>query len=120
VWVLRGGRWAKEYRESMETMIRGQMEDLTKDYGSVPDLELFGTLYRPSVRHEPIPDVADEYGVRRIAVDDTVVRYIEQPSAVDIIVEGTLPDALVTELISDLRDKLARIENTDYVVRQLS
>ena len=120
LWTLRGGRWAKEHRESMEMMIRGQMEDLTKEYGSVPDLETFGILYQPSVGHEPIPDVEAQYGVRRIAVDDTIIRYIEQPSAVQMIVEGDLPDARVAQLAADLRDKLARIENTEYVVRQLS
>jgi hypothetical protein len=119
-WTLRDRRWATEYRESMETMIRGQMEELTKEYGSVPDLELFGTLYRPPVRHEELPDVAGEYGVRRIALDDTIVRYIEQPHAVQLIVEGVLPDIVIAELTSDLRSKLARIENTEYVVRKLS
>jgi hypothetical protein len=120
VWALRGGRWAKEHREGMETMIRGHMGDLTKDYGAVPDLELFGTVYRPSLRHELISDVAGEYGVRRIAIDDTVVRYIEHPHAVQMIVEGDLPDAVIAELTDDLRDKLARIENTEYIVHQLS
>ena len=67
----------------METMIRGQIEQLTAEYGVAPDIELFGTLYRPSIPHEPLPDVADEFGVRRISVDGTVVRFIEQPHAVE-------------------------------------
>jgi hypothetical protein len=43
-----------------------------------------------------------------------------QPNAVQMIVEGDVPDATVAQLAADLRDKLARIENTQYVVRQLS
>jgi hypothetical protein len=119
-WTLRDRRWAKEHRESMETMIRGQMEELTKEYGSVPDLELFGTLYRPPVHHAELPDGEGEYGVRRIALDDTIVRYIEQPHAVQMVVEGDLPDVAIAELTGDLRSKLAKIENTEYVVRKLS
>ena len=119
VWTLRGGRWAAEHRESMETMIRGQIEQLTAEYGVAPDLELFGTLYRPSIPHEPLPDVEDDFGVRRILVDGTVVRYIEQPHAVQVIVEGDVPSDVVDELVADLRDKLTRIEHTNYVVRKL-
>ena len=84
-----------------------------------PDIELFGTLYRPSIPHEPLPDAEDEFGVRRILVDGTVVRYIEQPHAVQVIVEGDVPSAVADELVADLRDKLARIEHTNYVVRKL-
>lgn len=100
-------------------MIRGQIEQLTAEYGAAPDIELFGTLYRPSIPHEPLPDVADEFGVRRIDVDGTVIRYIEQPHAVQMIVEGELPSTVVDALVADLRDTLARIERTNYVVRKL-
>lgn len=119
LWTLRGGRWAAEHRESMETMIRGQIEQLTAEYGIAPDIELFGTLYRPSIPHEPLPDVADEFGVRRVSVDGTVVRFIEQPHAVDVVVEGAVAPSIVDKLLDDLRDTLARIENAAYVVRKL-
>jgi hypothetical protein len=115
-WMLSGGRWAKEHRESMEAMIRGQIEQLTSDYGVAPDLSLFGNLYKPPVNHESIADVADEHGVHRIVVDGVGVRYIEAPHAVQIIVEGDLPASVVTSITSDLRDKLATLENTEYVV----
>jgi len=119
LWTLRGGRWAAEHRESMETMIRGQIEQLTAEYGVAPDVELFGTLYRPSIPHEALPDVADEFGVRRISVDGTVVRFIEQPHAIDVVVEGAVAPSIVDKLVDDLRVTLARIENTAYVVRKL-
>jgi hypothetical protein len=117
LWTFRGARWAAEHRESMETMIRGQVEQLTAEYGVAPDVELFGALYTPSIPHEQIPDV--EFGVRRIRVDGTVVRYVEQPHAIQMIVEGDLPSLVVDLLVADLQGKLARIENTAYVVRKL-
>ena len=118
-WTLHGGRWAVDHRESMEAMIQGQIEQLTAEYGVAPDLELFGTLYRPEISHETLPDVADEYGVRRIRVDDIVVRYIEAPHAVQIVVEGGLSADVIDALVADLQGKLSRIENTAYVVRKL-
>jgi hypothetical protein len=119
LWTLRGGRWAAEHRESMEAMIRGQVEQLTAEYGVAPDVELFGLLYRPPIAHEQLPDIEDEFGVRRIRVDGTVIRYIEQPHGIQMIVEGALPPPLVDALVADLRDMLARVEHTDYFVRKL-
>jgi hypothetical protein len=118
-WTFHGKRWAAEHRESMETMIRAQIDQLTAEYGVQPDLALFGTLYQPAIPHEGLPDVADEFGVRRIRVDSTVVRYVEQPHAVQMIVEGDLEMSIVDTLVADLQGKLARIENTAYVVRKL-
>jgi hypothetical protein len=119
LWTLRGGRWAAEHRESMEAMIRGQVEQLTAEYGVAPDVELFGLLYRPPIAHEQLPDIEDEFGVRRIRVDGTVIRYIEQAHGIQMIVEGALPPPLVDALVADLRDKLARVEHTEYIVRKL-
>ena len=89
-WTFHGKRWAAEHRESMEAMIREQIEQLTAEYGVQPDLELFGTLYQPPIPHERLPDIPDEFGVRRIRVDGTIARYVEQPHAVQIVVEGEL------------------------------
>jgi len=119
LWTLRGGRWAAEHRESMETMIRGQIEELTAAYGVAPDVELFGALFRPSIPHEQLPDVETEFGARRIKVDGVVVRYVEEANVIHMIVEGELPASVVGTLVADLRSKLARLENTEYVVRQL-
>ena len=103
----------------MEAMVRAQIEQLAAEYGVQPDLELFGTLYQPGIPHERLPDVANEFGVRRVRVDGTVVRYVEQPHAVQMIVEGDVSMFVVDTLVADLQGKLSRIENTAYVVRKL-
>ena len=103
----------------MESMVRGQIDQLTAEYGMPPDLSLFEMLYQPAIQHEHVPDVADEFGVRRIRVGGIVVRYVEQPHAVQMIVEGDLEMSIVDTLVADLQGKLARIENTAYVVRKL-
>jgi len=117
--TFHGKRWAAEHRVSMEAMVRAQVDQLTAEYGVQPDLALFGTLYQPAIPHERLPDVADELGVRRIIIDGTVVRYVEQPHALQMIVEGDLEMSIVDTLVADLQGKLARIENTAYVVRKL-
>ena len=117
--TFRGKRWAAEHRDSMESMVRGQIDQLTAEYGVPPDLALFEMLYQPAIPHELVADVSDEFGVRRIRVRGIVVRYVEQPHAVQMIVEGDLEMSIVDTLVADLQGKLARIENNAYVVRKL-
>ncbi len=117
--MLSGRRWAREHRESMETMIRDQLEQLARAYGAPPDLELFGRLYRPAIGHDALPDVDDEFNVHRITIDGIVVRYVEGSHGIHVIVEGALPATIVAVVTEDLRGKLAALEHAAYVVTAL-
>jgi len=117
--MLTGRRWAREYRESMEQMVRDQTAALTRAYGAAPDLELFDRLYRPAIPHEALADADGEFNVHRITIDGIVVRYIEGSHAIHVVVEGALPAATVATVTDDLRDKLATLEHTAYVVTAL-
>lgn len=120
LWQFRGVRWAKQHRQSMEAMIAGQVMQLRDAYGIDPDLDLFGRLFTPPVPHQAVPDVEGEPGVHRITVGGIVVRYVERPMAIQLIVEGALPDATSAALLADLRDKLAALENAGYSVLELA
>ena len=116
--LFRGVRWAEAHRESMETVIGGQLERLREAYGIEPDLDLFSRLYTPGLPHDAIPDVEGEFGIHRIRVDGVTVRYGEEPFGIGVTVEGILSDATTAALVADLRDKLEILENTEYVASE--
>ena len=53
----------------------------------------------------------DEFGVHRIKVGDTTVRFVEQMNAVQMTVEGELPAETLEELTGDLLKKISALEN---------
>jgi hypothetical protein len=116
---FRGIRWAAEHRDSMEQMIARERENVRAAYGAEPDLDLFATLFSPKVAHTAMLDNPHEMGVHRIHVDGIVVRYVERVQAVKLVVEGRLPDEICAALVEDLREKLAALEHTEYVVNEL-
>jgi len=61
----------------------------------------------------------DELRARRIRVEGTIVRYVETPMAVRVVVEGALPESTATALLADLRDKLSILEHTPYESQEL-
>ena len=117
--TFRGIRWAAEYRESMENMVRQEREAVRLAYGADPDLDLFATLFSPNLPHTSVPDNPDELGVHRILVEGVVVRYVDRMHSMKVVVEGPLPDEVSAALVEDLRRKLALLEHTEYVVSEL-
>lgn len=86
-----------------------------------PAPELLDQLYRPDVAHTvipPVPGNLDELHVFRIQIDGIVVRYVEDPHAVTLTVEGQLPAATLERLVADLEDKLTRLEDAPFLVRR--
>jgi hypothetical protein len=66
--------------------------------------------YHPDLPHQPLPEDEDEYGVYRIRVGETVIRYNEDTMDVTMTVEGRLDEQTLQVLIDDLQDKLSRSE----------
>ncbi|MEP7066909.1 MAG: hypothetical protein ABI889_12810 [Gemmatimonadota bacterium] len=114
-----GRRWAPEHRESMEAMIEGERAAVRAAYGGDPDLASYGTLYVPPVAHDVLPARDDELGVHRIRVSGIVVRYVESPMSLKLVIEGALPEATTATLVEDLRHKLSLVERTEYDVREI-
>lgn len=90
------------------------LPSLEDELGQAPDLDLFANRYRPPIPHEVLPASEEEErpGVHRIRVDGVVVRYVEDMGTVQVTVEGELPEATLTTLVSDLVEKLSKLENT--------
>ena len=115
---VRDVQWANDHRESMEAMIRRERDAVKEAYGVDPDLETFDKLYDPPIAHVALP-ATDEVESLRVSVEGIVVRYVEAPWSVRLVVEGKLPDAVTAALVADLREKLSIIEHTAYETREL-
>jgi hypothetical protein len=106
-------KWSRDMRwEDAAESLKKVEEAL----GKPPDFELVDRLYRPDTPHQPIEDREGEYGVKRIQFDGVVVRYVEDSWAIQITVEGTLPEETINAVAEDLRGKLAALENADCEV----
>jgi hypothetical protein len=107
----RNVKWKKELQE--------QTERLRQELGIAPDLDLFSKLYVPDISHEVVPQLENEYRVFRIKMNGVVVRYVQDSHAIQMTVEGLLPQDIVNALASDLQKKLTALENTRYELIQL-
>ena len=110
--------WEKQIPALGETggelaTIRKQFEipSLEDQLGKPPDLELFARLHKPAVAHEDLAEAEDEFSVHRIEVDGVVVRYAEGMEAIQMTVEGELPEKTLEVLTRDLLEKLSQIGN---------
>lgn len=103
--------WNKEFLE--------EIEQLTRVLGIRPDLDLAATLFRPSIPHETMMAMEDEYNVFRIKVEGIVVRYVVDTYSIQMTVEGDLPQATVKALASDLVEIMSTLENAPFDMAQL-
>jgi hypothetical protein len=109
-WSQRLG-WAEKERD--------ETTRLTEELGAPPDLDLAERLYRPPVVHEAKPSDDEEFNTVRIEVDGVVVRYVDTMDALQLTVEGDLPQTTIDALASDLRSKLSTLENAPCGLRRL-
>ena len=111
LWSL-GVGWEADYAKDMEA--------LEKALGEIPDVRLVEELYRPDVQHLALPEREEEYGVYRIRVDGTTVRYVEEHHCIQITIEGELPEVTVRGLVEDVRKKISALENRKYDVAKIA
>ncbi|MBL9131802.1 MAG: hypothetical protein JNG86_11415 [Verrucomicrobiaceae bacterium] len=81
-------------------------------------LDMLESLHTPSIPHTPVDpeeDFGDEFPfkVKRIRVNNVIVRYMDEDSAIHMIVEGEIPDKIVDEIAEDLRAKLQIIQGVE-------
>ncbi len=92
--------------------------------GYEPDLAAWRTRFQPPLAHQALPranddDDDDAWRTHRIAIDGIIVRYVDRPRSIEVVIEGSLPAATVALVIEDLRAKLARAARGPCVTRRL-
>ncbi len=114
-------RTAPEYKEvRMNESFQEELDFLRKAINTKPDFSLFNELYRPPISHILLPDEEDDFIIHRIDVNGTEVRYTENIDHVSVCVEGELPESTITLLKNDVKDKLSKLENTQYIIIEKS
>lgn len=118
LWEIEQAAWSRRIRWEKE--LRDQMTALEGRLGICPDLDLIETLFHPPVAHEVIPSAETEYNIFRYQIDGVTVRCVVEMGAVTMTVEGSLDAGCLSLLTNDLRDKLSRLEGSEFVVRPLA
>jgi hypothetical protein len=103
--------WKNDYHKSIE--------QLADDLGASPEVKSIEALYSPEVFHDPVPAIAEEYGVYRITVEGVTVRYVEDSFTIQVTIEGDLPELTIRHLVEDVRKKLAKLENTEFSAERI-
>lgn len=75
---------------------------------------LHETRYSPPMAHEVLPEQEGVPLVLRRVVEGVVVRYVEDSYAVEVIVEGVLPAAVLETILDDACKKLGELEGVGY------
>ena len=126
LWRVRQAQWleqlgaAKEFEAQFAKLTEGlEIPSLEEDLGVRPDLKVLARLYWPEVAHEEMPKAEGELGVYRIRIGEVIVRYVEDMHCIQMTVEGDLPQATIDALVSDLRAKMAALENAPCDLQQL-
>jgi hypothetical protein len=82
------------------------------------DGQLLDTLYDPLVPHEAVVD--HDWNERtNYLIDGVPVNFIEEMKSVLLTVVGELPTAMMEAYVNEMRDRLTRLENVNYIVTKL-
>lgn len=113
---------ALRYRDSkgLREFFEQHVQEFESEHGCKLDFDLAATLFRPHVPHEPI-ELADEESFKRwaILVNGIRVTYKDEGHEVVITAEGELDPSLAKTTAIDFRDKISRLENRPYEIREI-
>jgi hypothetical protein len=117
LWEIQQALWYRNvgWKEDLAK----QLEQLGNELGTQPDLDLAEQLFCPPLPHEQLPSADSEFNIVRIKVDGILVRYVADTHSIQMTVEGALPLASVQVLASDLREKMSKLENAPFELKQL-
>ncbi len=85
---------------------------------SAPDEEALEQLYVPSLAHERLPGEPCRSSYR-ISVQGVIIRFVEQGGCVEMVVEGDVPEEVVSQIVDEARQKLSRLEGIPYSVQRI-
>lgn len=91
----------------------------TQALGRVPDIDLVEDLYRSRLPSNYVGETGEEYGTYRAEIDNVTIRYVETSVNIQMIIEGTLPDDVCSELVAELKRKLVALESHDYAAQEI-
>jgi hypothetical protein len=113
---------ALEYRHSerLPKYVNRDVEKFEQECGCKLDFDLAATLFRPKVPHEII-DLTDNESFKQwaILVKGIKVTYKDEGHEVVIAAEGDLDPSVAKSIAIDFRDKISRLENRLYEIRQI-
>ena len=92
---------------ALQDLYEEELQELIGELGREPDYELLEMLYQPSVPFEAADSVSSEY---RIVVNDVLVRFKEESYGIRVEVEGELPEETISQIVSEVVDKLSKLE----------
>ena len=111
----------RDYSQHLESMAE-LPEDLRSIFeppeATEDDRELIRTLYQPPMVGQAALEDEDDYGVYKLEFAGVTVRYNEGSSEVILTIEGYLSESVAAQLVSDLQDKLSRLEKCQYKVER--
>lgn len=117
LWEARQLEWDRNFGESLDDELKSMLEESSGEM----DLDLLASLYQPPVDHVAIPrEEDDEYNHYWVEIDGVRIRYVEDSHQVSFLVQGELPEELISALVEDLREKLSRLEQVPYEARALT
>lgn len=107
----RGVRWDEAYQKDMARLV--------KQLGNAPDIDAVEAVYRPSVPHDYLEEDEENYGTYRIVVNGVTVRFVESYFAVQMTIEGSIPEATAETLLKDVCCNLCQLEGADYAAEEI-
>lgn len=118
LWSMRQALWSKSVGWNADAAQWAQK--LEAELGSPAILDLVPTLYRPALAHEALPAQEEEYGVYRVRIGGTIVRFVEDSWGLQVTVEGDLPTEVVEQLRRELMQKLGALEQVPVAYRDIA
>ena len=121
LWQIKQESWNRKLGLSTKDQLTETLKDIPDDIiaemtPNVTDrqIEEIENLYRSPFDSALAIEDEENYGRYRLPVDDVTVRFDEDMYGVTVTVEGELPESKTKAILSQLKQRLASIENTAY------
>jgi hypothetical protein len=97
--------------QTLNSESKNRSSALGGELGVEPDLDLFMTLFCPSIPHVSLPAREGDCEIHRIIIEGVQIRFGDQGKWIIISIEGELPSLSVDFLVGEICSKLAKLEN---------
>lgn len=122
LWQIRSARWNKQLGGAIDEHLEQALSDLPVDMAaelalpkvSDDQLAILATLYQSPISGDLAIEHEEQYGVFLLDIDGTTVRFNEDMYDITVTIEGEMPVETANAILSDLRQKLSKLENTTY------
>lgn len=115
LWQMRHALWLREANWRDE--FAKDMQRLVSAIGFEPDLDLVRTLYCPDASAIEQPPSGEEPDIVRVFIGGVTVKFKEDHSSIEALVEGQLPPATLEALQRSVLERLSRLHGTAWTVQ---